>query len=64
MIIEKNLKAQSPVIHTSLRKPWQAPQIQIINHNSITSGGVPGGAEGALTPHASAPFAFSSFYHS
>jgi len=64
IINNKDQKVQSPIIRTSLRKQWQVPQIHIINHNSITSGGVPSGAEGALTPHASPPFTSGSFYHS
>jgi hypothetical protein len=64
IIIDKNQKAQSTIVRASLRKQWQAPQIYMINHNSITSGGVPGGVEGALTPHASPPFTSGSVYHS
>lgn len=47
-----------------LKKQWEAPKLYVIDQNAIHSGGVPGGAEGQLTPHAAAPFTSGSIYHS
>ncbi|WP_448699192.1 hypothetical protein ACFGVR_19725 [Mucilaginibacter sp. AW1-3] len=46
------------------KKTWEAPGLHLISQNAVHSGGVPGGVEGALTPHASPPFTSGSVYHS